>query len=88
VPLISQIENSLPRKSDPAQYQEYIREVILFAHPLFSIPEKTRDESLMEAQREVWKKLQTFFQYQKANNYVQIQLRNNGGSFGFMLERK
>jgi hypothetical protein len=83
--LLPLIVKSLPDNSSPFQYQEYIREVVLIAHPLFLVREKSRDEILDVSQQNVWKTLQGFFQLQKENNYVQIQLRNNGASFGFML---
>jgi len=83
-PLLEQIEKTLPAKSDPAQNQEYIREIILMAYPLFRIDEKQLTDILTEPQLEAWKAMTTFFQFQAANNYLQIPMRN-GGSFGFML---
>lgn len=79
------ILKSMPQGSEPFQYQEYIREIILIAHPLFRVPEKSRNEILNEPQQEAWQQLQSYFQLQKEQNYVEIPLRNNGGSFGFSL---
>jgi hypothetical protein len=55
------------------------------AHPLFLTNEKKRNEVLTPTQQEVWKVMQSFFNYQNQNNYVQIQLRNNNGNFGFQI---
>lgn len=85
LPLLAQFEKTMPNNLTSVQYQEYIRDIVLIAHPLFKTTEKKRDEILTEPQRDVWKQLASFFQWQKENNYVQIQLRNNGGSFGFTL---
>ena len=79
------VEKSMPKSSDPFQYQEYIREVILIAYPLFRTPEKASNEILHKPQQGVWKQLQSSFRHQKENNYVEVQLRNNGASFGFSL---
>jgi rubrerythrin len=84
-PLQKLVENSLPARSDPTQNQEYIREIILLAYPLFRTSAEDRDKLLTEPQRDVWKKMESFFQWQKENNYLQIPLRNQGGSFGFTL---
>ena len=85
LPLLAQFEKTMPNDLTAVQYREYIRDIVLIAHPLFKTTEKKRDEILTEPQRDVWKQLASFFQWQKENNYVQIQLRNNGGSFGFTL---
>ena len=79
------VRKSLPKNSDPTQYQEYVRDVVLLAFPLFKTREQDRNEILSEPQREAWKLLQSFFQWQQQGNYMQIPLRNQGGSFGFML---
>lgn len=84
-PLQKLVVESLPAKSDPAQQQEYIREIVLLAYPLFKTSDQERGKLFTEPQGEVWKSMQTFFQWQAANNYVQIPLRNQGGSFGVML---
>lgn len=83
--LASQFEKSLPETEQSLQYQDYIREVVLMAHPLFLTNEKKRNEILTPPQQEVWKVMQSFFNYQNQNNYVQIQLRNNNGNFGFQI---
>jgi len=85
-PFLSLVEGGFPQTFSSLQYQEYIRHLILLAHPLFKTDAEVRDKILTEPQRDVWKQLQSYFQWQKENNYVQLQLRNNGGSFGFMLE--
>jgi len=79
------IRKSLPKTADPTQYQEYVRDVVLLAFPLFKTREQDRNEILTEPQREAWKQLQSFFQWQQQGNYMQIPLRNQGGSFGFSL---
>ena len=79
------VRKSLPKTADPTQYQEYVRDVVLLAFPLFKTREQDRNEILTEPQREAWKQLQSFFQWQQQGNYMQIPLRNQGGSFGFML---
>ena len=79
------IRKSLPNTSDPTQSQEYVRDVVLLAFPLFKTREQDRNEILTEPQREAWKQLQSFFQWQQQGNYMQIPLRNQGGSVGFML---
>ena len=84
-PLRLLIRKSLPKNSDPAQNQEYVREIVLLAFPLFRIREQDRNEILTEPQREAWKQLQSFFEWQQQGNYMQIPLRNQGGSFGFSL---
>jgi hypothetical protein len=84
-PLRLLIQKSLPKNSDPAQNQEYVRDIVLLAFPLFKIREQDRNDILTEPQREAWKQLQSFFEWQKQGNYMQIPLRNQGGSFGFML---
>lgn len=81
--LASQFEKSIPETEQSLRYQDYIREVVLMAHPLFLTNEKKRNEVLTPPQQEVWKVMQTFFDYQNQNNYVQIQLRNN--QFGFQI---
>lgn len=83
--LASQFEKSIPETEQSLQYQDYIREVVLMAHPLFLTNEKKRNEVLTPPQQEVWKAMQSFFNYQNQNNYVQIQLRNNHGNFGFQI---
>lgn len=83
--LLPLVEKTLPKDASTTRYQEYIRDVILLAHPLFKIPEDTRNPILSEQQRAAWKHLESLFKVQKENNYVEIQLRNNGGSFGFNL---
>ena len=83
--LVSQFEKSIPESEQSLQYQDYIREIVLMAHPLFLTNEKKRNEVLTPPQQEVWKVLQSFFNYQNQNNYVQIQLRNNNGNFGFQI---
>lgn len=83
--LASQFEKSVPETDRSLQYQDYIREVVLMAHPLFLTNEKKRNEILTPPQQEVWKVMQSFFNYQNQNNYVQIQLRNNNGNFGFQI---
>jgi hypothetical protein len=83
--LASQFEKSVPETDRSLQYQDYIREVVLMAHPLFLTNEKKRNEVLTPPQQEVWKVMQSFFNYQNQNNYVQIQLRNNNGNFGFQI---
>ena len=83
--LMPLIVKSLPKGSEPFQYQEYIREAILVAHPLFRVPEKSSNEVLSMPQQDVWKQLQSYFRLQKEHHYVEIQLRNNGGSLGFNL---
>lgn len=76
---------SLPVSTDPAQHQQYIRELVLLAHPLLRSKPDERNRVLSEPQQAVWTLMLHHFQWQKANNYVQIQLHNGGGSFGFML---
>ncbi|MFO0999954.1 MAG: hypothetical protein U0936_06445 [Planctomycetaceae bacterium] len=83
--LVSQFEKSVPETDQSIQYQDYIREIVLMAHPLFLTNEKKRNEVLTPPQQEVWKVMQSFFNYQNQNNYVQIQLRNNNGNFGFQI---
>lgn len=83
--LVSQFEKSIPETEQSFQYQDYIREIVLMAHPLFLTNEKKRNEVLTPPQQEVWKVMQSFFNYQNQNNYVQIQLRNNNGNFGFQI---
>ncbi len=83
--LVSQFEKSVPTTDQSLQYQDYIREIVLMAHPLFLTNEKKRNEVLTLPQQEVWKVMQSFFNYQNQNNYVQIQLRNNNGNFGFQI---
>ena len=83
--LVSQFEKSVPETDRSLQYQDYIREIVLMAHPLFLTNEKKRNEVLTPPQQEVWKVMQSFFNYQNQNNYVQIQLRNNNGNFGFQI---
>ncbi len=83
--LVSQFEKSVPESEQSLQYQDYIREIVLMAHPLFLTNEKKRNEVLTPSQQEVWKVMQSFFNYQNQNNYVQIQLRNNNGNFGFQI---
>ena len=83
--LVSQFEKSVPESEQSLQYQDYIREIVLMAHPLFLTNEKKRNEVLTPPQQEVWKVMQSFFNYQNQNNYVQIQLRNNNGNFGFQI---
>jgi len=85
-PMLSLVEKSRSEDAAAFQYQEYIRHVIMIAFPLLKSDEAERNKILTEPQREVWKQMQSFFLLQKQNNYVQIQLRNNGGSFGFMLQ--
>ena len=83
--MVSQFEKSVPETEQSLQYQDYIREIVLMAHPLFLTNEKKRNEVLTPPQQEVWKVMQSFFNYQNQNNYVQIQLRNNNGNFGFQI---
>ena len=83
--LRTMVGKSLPNKSNPAQNQEYIRELILLAYPLFRTNTDQRTAMLTDTQQAIWTKMQSYFHWQKANQYVQIQLRNGGGSFGFML---
>ena len=83
--LVSQFEKSIPESEQSLQYQDYIREIVLMAHPLFLTNEKKRNEVLTPPQQDVWKVMQSFFNYQNQNNYVQIQLRNNNGNFGFQI---
>lgn len=83
--LLPMFEKTMPKDSTPTNYQEYIRDVVLMAHPLFKVKEKERNAIVTEAQGVVWKNLESYFQPQQGNNYVQIPLRNNGGSFGFNL---
>lgn len=77
--------NSLPKSSDPVQYYDYIRELIWLAYPLFKSDDAARSAVLSDEQNAVWQTLKSIYSFQKENNYVQIQLRNQGGSFGFML---
>lgn len=73
--------------SESTQYQEYIGHIILLAYPLFLIPESDISEALSENQQQVWKSLRGFYNIREQDNYVQIPLRNQGGSFGFMLRK-
>lgn len=79
------VAKSLPKVSNPVQYYDYIRELIWLAYPLFKSDDEARTAVLNEEQNAVWKTLKSTYSFQKENNYVQIQLRNQGGSFGFML---
>jgi hypothetical protein len=78
---------SLPKTQDPAQHYQYIRELVWLAFPLFKSDKTAREAVLNESQRAAWDQMASFYDYQKSNEYVQIQMRNNGGSFGFMLNQ-
>ncbi len=79
------VAKSLPKANNQMQYYDYIRELIWMAYPLHKSDDKAREAVLTEEQNAVWKLLKSTYSFQKENNYVQIQLRNQGGSFGFML---
>lgn len=78
---------SLPKAQDNAQQNQFIREIVWLAFPLFKSDKTAREAVLSEAQRAAWDQMASFYDYQKSNEYVQIQMRNHGGSFGFMLNQ-
>ena len=84
-PLQKLVVKSLPRSELQNPYEQYMRDLILVIHPLMKASEKSRNEALTDPQKEVWTQMQSYFKWQKANNYVEIPLRNQGGSFSFSL---
>ena len=84
-PLQKLVLKSLPAADFQNPYDQYMRDLILVIYPLMKVPEKSRTEVLADPQKEVWTQMQSYFKWQKANNYVEIPLRNQGGSFSFSL---
>lgn len=81
--LLPLVEQSLPLTADPAAQQEYIREVVLLAHPLLKITEAQQKPILSAAQLAAWAKMKTYFAKPFGSNNVQIAV--DGGTFSFTL---
>lgn len=79
-------ETALPRQVNRRDsYDDYVREFILLAYPLHKGVEPRFMEVLSQPQQEIWKQLKEFIRMNKANNYIEIPLKNQGGSFTVSL---
>ncbi len=85
-PLVLKLaSDALPADPAKSPYDEYIRELILLAYPLHRVAEPKIKEVLSDSQQAVWKQLKDFFPLNQGNNYVEIPMKNQGGSFQFQL---
>ncbi len=73
---------SLPRNpSAKSSYDDYVRDLIVLAYPLHKGAEPRIKTVLSEPQQAVWKGLKEFIRWNKARNYLEIPMKNQGGSF-------
>ncbi|MEZ6033347.1 MAG: hypothetical protein R3C17_09660 [Planctomycetaceae bacterium] len=83
--LLELTSGALPHNTSLSQWDQWIRELLLIAYPLH----KTRDADvqavLSESQLAVWQQLKSFFRWNQGNNYIEIPLKNQGGSFQVQL---
>lgn len=82
-PLEKLILKSLPSGQVSNSYDQYARDLILLSYPLLKITEEDRSGILSEPQRNQWKQMESHFDWQKRNGYVQIHFQ--GGSFSYQL---
>ena len=77
---------ALPRDTAvKSPYDDYVRELILLAYPLHKGDEPRIQAILSEPQLTIWKNLKDFLRWNKANNCLEIPLKNQGGSFTVQL---
>ena len=74
-------KRSLPKTSNRNTHDDYVRELILIAYPLHKAHEATVNKVLTESQLAVWKQLKDFLRLNPGNNYLEIPMKNQGGSF-------
>lgn len=75
----------LPKNNTKSDYDDYVRELVLVAYPLHKAPDADVSKVLSEPQLAVWKQLQNFLRFNRSNNYVEIPMKNQGGSFSAQL---
>jgi hypothetical protein len=74
-------EQVMPKSLTKGSYDDYVRELVLLAYPLHKVDEARVNEVLTESQLAVWKQLKDFLRLNRGNNYIEIPLKNQGGSF-------
>ena len=75
----------MPKSFTKGMYDDYVRELVLLAYPLHKVSEAKINEILTESQRAVWKQLKDFLRLNPGNNYIEIPMKNQGGSFSVPL---
>ena len=78
-------EAAMPGNNNSSPWDQYVRELLFLAYPLHKAPEAKVQGTLSTQQQAVWKQLKDFFRWNKDNNYVEIPLKNQGGSFQIQL---
>lgn len=78
-------EPVMPKSSAKGSYDDYVRELVLLAYPLHKVSEETVNKVLTESQLAVWKQLKDFLRLNPVNNYIEIPMKNQGGSFSVPL---
>ena len=76
---------ALPHNSSLSQWDQWIRELLLIAYPLHKANDAEVQAVLGESQMAVWQQLKGFFRWNQGNNYIEIPLKNQGGSFQVQL---
>jgi len=80
-PVLEFTQATMPRSNQLSSWDQYVRELLLLAYPLHKGKDAKINDVLSESQQAVWKQLKDFFRWNKGNNYVEIPLKNQGGSF-------
>jgi len=83
--LLKFTEPVMPKSSAKGAYDDYVRELVLLAYPLHKVSEETVNKVLTESQLAVWKQLKDFLRLNPVNNYIEIPMKNQGGSFSVPL---
>ncbi len=78
-------EPVMPKSSAKGVYDDYVRELVLLAYPLHKVSEAKVTEILTGSQLAVWKQLKDFLKLNPGNNYLEIPMKNQGGSFSVPL---
>ena len=78
-------EQVMPKSLAKGSYDDYVRELVLLAYPLHKVSEAKVNEVLTESQLAVWKQLKDFLRLNRGNNYIEIPMKNQGGSFSVPL---
>lgn len=78
-------EQVMPKSSAKGTYDDYVRELVLLAYPLHKADEAKVNDVLTESQLAVWEQLKDFLRLNRGNNYIDIPMKNQGGSFSVQL---
>ncbi len=81
-------EPVMPNSLAKGSYDDYVRELVLLAYPLHKVNEAKVNEVLTESQLAVWKQLKDFLRLNPGNNFIEIPMKNQGGSFSVPLDDK